>query len=76
MITALISSALTSFVIYQFVWRYRGLKYHIALAKSSGLPVVVSPWHTFDTFWLATFPIWLPILQKIIPKSQQGVWLE
>ncbi|KAI0592271.1 cytochrome p450 monooxygenase [Pyrenophora tritici-repentis] len=76
MITALILSALTSFVVYHVVWRYRGLKYHLALAKSSGLPVVVLPWDTFSTFWLATFAIWLPILQRIVPKSQHGVWMD
>ncbi|KAJ8105680.1 hypothetical protein OPT61_g10034 [Boeremia exigua] len=49
---------------------------NIALAKSSGLPVVVIPWNVFSVFWLATFYIWIPVLELVLPASWRGIWFE
>lgn len=56
---------------------YRQWQSNIALAKSSGLPVVVIPWNVFSVFWLATFYIWIPVLELILPLSwRRGVWFD
>ena len=76
MVATLILSAIAAFAIYQVVWRYRALQRNIALAKSSGLPVVASPWNMFSIFWLSTFMIWMPLLQRFLPASLKGIWME
>jgi hypothetical protein len=72
----LVFSTLAAAALYKGVIRYQNWQRNIALAKSSGLPVVVIPWHIFSTFWLATFYIWVPILEIILPASWRGDWFE
>ena len=69
-------SAIVAYTIYKAVWRYQRHQRNIALAKSSGLPVVSVPWNIYNRFWLATFKFWTPLLQKILPSSLTGLWLE
>lgn len=75
MAVLLVLSAVAAIALYHLFLRYRSLARNIALAKSSGLPVVVTPWHVFSVFWLATYYIWIPLLQKL-PASCKGLWLE
>ncbi|KAL5114395.1 hypothetical protein ACEQ8H_007705 [Pleosporales sp. CAS-2024a] len=76
MAVALVLCALAALATYVFANAYRNLQRNIALARSSGLPVVVIPWNVYSTFWLATHYIWTPILKKIVPPSRQGLWLD
>lgn len=76
MVATLIFSVIASFAIYQIISKYRGLQRNVALAKSSGLPVVVAPWYTFSILWLSTFKLWLPLLQRFLPQSWRGMWFE
>ncbi|KAL6707814.1 hypothetical protein ACN47E_003714 [Coniothyrium glycines] len=69
-------SAVAVLVSYQLFSKYRALTRNIAIAKSSGLPVVVSPWNLFSIFWLSTYKIWTPLLRKFLPASVQGLWLD
>lgn len=69
-------AAVVALIVYPLVTRYRSLSRNIALAKASGLPFVVSPWNTFHTFWLATAPLWTPMIKKLLPASMQGLWVE
>ncbi|KAF2687799.1 cytochrome P450 [Lentithecium fluviatile CBS 122367] len=75
MVLPLILSALAAITLYHVVASYRRLMRNIALAKSSGLPVVVSPVHVYSVLWLATYYMWLPLLQRL-PTSWKGVWLD
>lgn len=74
--TRLILTAVVVIILYQLVNRYRKLSRNVALAKSSGLPVVVSPWNFFSIFWLSTYKLWTPLLRRILPASLQGLWME
>lgn len=76
MLFTLICGALTAAVLYKGIVLCRNWQQNIALAKSSGLPIVVIPWNIFSTFWLATFYIWTPILEVILPASWKGIWFE
>jgi hypothetical protein len=76
MVFSLVLSAVATVILYNVFASYRKLKRNIALAKSSGLPVVVTPVYVYSMPWLATFYIWLPLLQKFLPASWKGVWLE
>jgi hypothetical protein len=76
MAITLVLSAIAAIAFYFFANTYRSLTRNIALAKSSGLPVVVTPWNVFSIFWLSTFYIWTPLLKKILPASLQGLWIE
>jgi hypothetical protein len=76
MVATLIFSAIAAFIMYQVVWRYRALQRNVALAKSSGLPVVALPWNMFSILWLSTFKIWMPLLQRFLPDSLKGIWME
>jgi FlaA1/EpsC-like NDP-sugar epimerase len=76
MVATLVFSVIASFAIYQIVWRYRSLQRNIALAKSSGLPVVVSPVYTFSILWLSTFKLWTPLLERLLPETWKGLWFE
>lgn len=71
----LVLSAIAAIVLYHIVSSYRSLVRNIALAKSSGLRVVVLPVNVFSVFWLATNPLWLPLLAKL-PGSWKGIWFE
>ncbi|KAF2478120.1 cytochrome P450 monooxygenase-like protein [Lindgomyces ingoldianus] len=62
-------------VIWFLVHRYRNVVRNLAAAKSSGFPVVVMPWNVYSVFWLATYPLWLPLLQKL-PVFCHGLWLQ
>lgn len=75
MAVLLVLSAVAAIVLYHLVSSYRSLARNIALAKSSGLRVVVMPWNVHGVLWLATNPIWLPILEKL-PASCKGLWFE
>jgi hypothetical protein len=75
MVLALVLSALATVVLYHVFVSYRSLTRNIAIAKSSGLPVVVTPVHVYSVPWLATYYMWLPFLRRL-PESCQGVWLE
>ncbi|KAF2845171.1 cytochrome P450 monooxygenase-like protein [Plenodomus tracheiphilus IPT5] len=72
----LILSTLAAIFLYQVAVKYKNLQRNIALAKSSGLPVVVSPWNLFNVFWLATYKIWTPVLRTLLPQSLQGLWID
>ncbi|KAF2195514.1 cytochrome P450 monooxygenase-like protein [Zopfia rhizophila CBS 207.26] len=58
------------------VHNYRSLARNIAAAKSSGLPIIILPWNVYSMLWLATYPIWLPLLRNLIPSSWRGLWFE
>jgi len=75
MVLALVLSAVATVVLYNVFTSYRSLTRNVALAKSSGLPVVVTPVHVYSVAWLATFFIWIPLLQRL-PASWKGIWLE
>jgi hypothetical protein len=76
MAVTLVLSAIAAIAFYFFASTYRNLTRNVALAKSSGLPVVITPWNVFSIFWLSTFYIWTPLLKKILPVSLQGLWIE
>lgn len=76
MLFTLVTGALVATALYKAVALYRQWQSNIALAKSSGLPVVVIPWNIFSVFWLATFYIWIPVLEVILPASWRGPWFE
>lgn len=74
MLFTLVLGALVATALYKCFTLYRNWQCNIALAKSSGLPVVVIPWNIFGVFWLATFCIWIPVLEVVLPASWRGVW--
>lgn len=76
MLINLVFGTLAAAALFKGVTLYQNWQKNIALAKSSGLPVVVIPWNIFSVFWLATFYIWIPILDVILPASWKGVWFE
>jgi hypothetical protein len=76
MVVTLVLGALAAIAVYFLGSTYRNLSRNVAIARSSGLPVVVMPWNTFSIFWLSTFALWLPLLKKILPSSLQGLWVE
>ena len=75
MAVILVLSAIAVIVLYHIVSSYRSLVRNIALAKSSGLRVVILPVNVFSVLWLATHPLWLPLLAKL-PESWKGIWFE
>lgn len=72
----LMLGAFVAVLLYQVIGTYRSLQRNIALAKSSGLPVVVSPFNLFSIFWLSTSKLWRPLIQTLLPQSMQGLWVE
>ncbi|KAH6643996.1 cytochrome P450 monooxygenase-like protein [Boeremia exigua] len=76
MLFTLVCGALAAIALYKGSVLYRQWQTNIALAKSSGLPVVVIPWNVFSIFWLATFYIWIPVLEVILPASWRGAWFD
>ncbi|KAF2996418.1 hypothetical protein E8E13_002681 [Curvularia kusanoi] len=76
MLFTLALGALAAYALYKALVLYQNWQRNIALAKSSGLPVVVIPWNIFSVFWLGTFYIWIPILEVILPASWRGVWFD
>ena len=76
MAVTLILSALVAVAFYYLGSTYRKLSRNVALAKSSGLPVVVTPWNVFSVFWLSTHALWTPLLKRFLPASLQGLWIE
>ena len=75
MVLTLVLGAVATVVLYHVFASYRGLVRNVALAKSSGLPVVVSPVHVYNVLWLATYYMWIPLLRRL-PASWKGTWLE
>ncbi|KAF2634193.1 cytochrome P450 monooxygenase-like protein [Massarina eburnea CBS 473.64] len=73
---SLILGAFATIVVYQVLSAYRSLRHNTAIAKSSGLPVVVTPIHVFSVFWLSTYFIWTPLLRRFLPESLQGIWID
>ncbi|KAF1848269.1 cytochrome P450 monooxygenase-like protein [Cucurbitaria berberidis CBS 394.84] len=76
MLFTLILSALAVIVFYHLISRHRALSRNIALAKSSGLPIVVMPWNVLSIFWISTHALWTPLLKTLLPASLQGLWIE
>jgi hypothetical protein len=76
MVLTLVLGALLAIGFYYFATTYRNLSRNIALARSSGLPVVVAPWNFFSILWLSTHAIWIPLLKRFLPASLQGLWIE
>ncbi|KAF2625144.1 cytochrome P450 monooxygenase-like protein [Macroventuria anomochaeta] len=76
MLFTLVFGALAATALYKGFALYRNWQSNIVLAKSSGLPVVVIPWNVFSIFWLATFYIWIPVLEVILPASWRGIWFD
>lgn len=76
MLFTLVVGVVAATTLYKGITLYRQWQSNIALAKSSGLPVVLIPWDVFSTPWLATFYIWVPIIEAILPASWRGVWVE
>ncbi|KAF1831713.1 cytochrome P450 monooxygenase-like protein [Decorospora gaudefroyi] len=76
MVVTLIVTAVAAVVVYEFMWRYLALRRNIALAKTSGLPVVVSPWNLFSLLWLSTYKLWTPLLHRFLPASLMGTWTD
>ena len=60
--------------VYSFNY-YRCFTRNLAAAKRSGLPYVVAPVYTFNSFWLVTHRLWLPLLTKL-PTSWTDPWLQ
>lgn len=54
----------------------RSLYINIAAAKRSGIPYIICPVYAFNGFWLLTHPIWLYLIERVLPKRWQGDWLE
>jgi hypothetical protein len=75
-IATLVLSAIAAYAIYQLACRYHHLQRNIALAKSSGLPVVVTPWNVYNRCWLATYKLWTPLFRTFLPRRLQGLWIE
>ena len=75
-VATLVFSAIVAFAIYKLAWRYHLLKRNVALAKSSGLPVIVTPWNVYNRFWLATYKLWTPLFRTCLPRRLQGLWIE
>lgn len=75
-VATLVLSTIAAVAIYQLVQRYLLLKRNVALAKSSGLPVVATPWNVYNRFWLATYKLWTPLLRTCLPRRLQGLWIE
>jgi hypothetical protein len=75
MAVLLVLCAVAAILLYQVVSSYRSLARNVALAKSSGLRVVVLPVNVFSVLWLATNSLWLPLLAKL-PDSWKGIWFE
>ncbi|KAF1963537.1 cytochrome P450 monooxygenase-like protein [Byssothecium circinans] len=73
---SLFLSALAPIVVYIVFAVCRGLKRNVAIAKSSGLPVVVMPVNVFSIYWLSTYFIWTPLLRRFLPTSLQGLWMD
>ncbi|KAF2134388.1 cytochrome P450 monooxygenase-like protein [Dothidotthia symphoricarpi CBS 119687] len=73
---SLVLSAVAAIVLYFALTTYRGLSRNIALAKSSGLPVVITPVHIFSVLWLSTHYIFTPVLNLCLPSFLRGVWLD
>ncbi|KAF2802022.1 cytochrome P450 monooxygenase-like protein [Mytilinidion resinicola] len=73
MASPLLLTAGALFVLYWANYT-RALLRNIAAAKASGIAYVVLPWNPFYTFWLASYQIWLPLLQKL-PASWTSPWL-
>lgn len=76
MVVALALGAVAAIAVYLFGSTYRNLMRNAALARSSGLPVVVVPWNVFSIFWLSTYMLWTPLLKKFLPASSQGLWID
>jgi len=72
----LVATAVTAVGLYKATCLYRDLRRNIALAKSTGLPVVVSPFDLLSIFWLSTFTLWTPLFRNLLPRSRQGLWLD
>jgi hypothetical protein len=70
----LVLAAVAAVLAYRLSNTYRNWQRNIALAKSSGLPVVVTPIHVYSTFWLATWALWTPLIKSLLPASLQGIW--
>lgn len=68
-------SAAACVLLYYTLTTYQRLQRNISRAKSSGLPYVVTPVHVFSVGWLASYYLWIPILNKL-PASFKGLWLE
>ncbi|KAF2446011.1 cytochrome P450 monooxygenase-like protein [Karstenula rhodostoma CBS 690.94] len=68
-------SAIACVLLYQGLTTYQRLRRNIAIAKSSGIAYVVLPVHVFSVPWLATYYLWIPIVNKL-PASFKGLWLE
>lgn len=74
----LILAAVASIALYHIssaYFHYRRLVRNIELAKSSGLPVVVTPWHVYNVLWLASYSLCIPLLRKL-PAFCKGLWVE
>jgi hypothetical protein len=71
----LVWSAIACVLLYQGLTAYQGLRRNISIAKASGLAYVVVPVFVFSVPWLATYYLWIPILNKL-PASLKGLWFE
>lgn len=67
--------AATAILLLYLVHNVYRLTQNIAKAKASGLPYVVLPVFVYTTFWLATHPIWLGLLNRVLPSSWRGLRL-
>jgi len=72
----LVATGIAAFGLYKAFCLYRDLQRNIVLAKSSGLPVVVSPFDLLSIFWLTTYKLWTPLFKNLLPQSMQGLWLD
>ena len=75
-IATLVLTAIATYAVYQLARRYYHLQRNIALAKSSGLPIVVTPWNVYNRLWLATYKLWTPLFRRFLPRRLQGLWIE
>lgn len=68
-------TAIACVLLYQAITTYQRFARNIAIAKASGISYVVLPVHVFGVFWLATYYLWIPIVNKL-PAPLKGLWLE
>ncbi|KAK6437217.1 hypothetical protein LTR95_006591 [Oleoguttula sp. CCFEE 5521] len=74
----MVSYVLVAFVglaVAYSVHTYRCFATNLAVAKQSGFPIIAGPIYNFNTFWLVTHRLWLPLFKRL-PKAWIEPWIE
>ncbi|KAF2730087.1 hypothetical protein EJ04DRAFT_515476 [Polyplosphaeria fusca] len=72
MLSTLLLGAIAVIALY-LLSRYQSLARNLAAARSSGLPIVVTPWYVYAVPSLATAWLWLPLLKRLLGSRK---WVE